>query len=158
MGIFEDFTFFLESRLEDFLQNNPQLNLTIIAQELNTQKQDTIKSITRLELEQKKVENDILSLGKEIQIWFDRMNKAEKLRRLDLAKEAENRKNLLLNQGNLLWQEMEKTKEKIIKNKELLISLETKEQEVNLKIAQLKTKEQNNYKRTNDYNKYSYYN
>ena len=61
MGIFEDFTNFLESRLEEFLQSNPHLNLTIIAQELNTEKQNTIKSISRLELELKTIENNILN-------------------------------------------------------------------------------------------------
>jgi uncharacterized protein (TIGR04376 family) len=157
MGIFEDFTIFLESRLEEFLQNNPHLNLTIIAQELNGEKQDTIKLISLLESELKTIENNILNLGKEIQLWFDRIEKAKGAGRVDLAAEAENRQSFLLNQGNLLWQDMEKTKQKIIKNKELLISLETKQQEVNLKIAQLKAKEQNNYSRPTDNNKYSYY-
>ncbi|BAQ63023.1 hypothetical protein GM3708_3429 [Geminocystis sp. NIES-3708] len=143
MGIFEDFSNFLESRLEEFLQSNPHLNLTIIAQELNTQKQDTTRLISSLELELKKIENDILNLGKEIQTWHKRIEKAKTAGRLDLATEAENRQSLLLNQGNLLWQKMEQNKQKIVKNKQLLISLETKQQEVNLKIAQLKAKEQN---------------
>lgn len=145
MGIFEDFTNFLESRLEEFLQSNPHLNLTIIAQELSTQKQDTIKLISRLELELKKIENDILTLGQEIQTWYDRVEKAKLAGRLDLAQEAENRQSLLLNKGNLLWQEMEKNKQKIVETKKLLISLETKQQEVNLKIAQLKAKEENKF-------------
>jgi uncharacterized protein (TIGR04376 family) len=145
MSIFDNFSNFLESRLEEFLQSNPHLNLTIIAQELNTQKQDTIKSISRLELELKAIENNIVSLGKEIQIWHDRIEKAKKLGRLDLATEAENRQSLLLNQGNLLWQKMKINKNKIVENKQNLISLETKQQEVNLKVAQLKAKEENKF-------------
>ncbi len=156
MGIFEDFTIFLESRIDEFLQSNPHLNLTIIAQELNAEKQDTLKLISRLESELKTIENNILNLGKEIQLWFDCIEKAKKAGRLDLASEAESRQSFLLNKGNLFWQEMEKTRQNIIKNKELLISLEAKQQEVNLKIAQLKAKEQNNYSRPTDNNKYSY--
>jgi uncharacterized protein (TIGR04376 family) len=156
MGIFEDFTNFLESRLEEFLQSNPHLNLTIIAQELNTQKQDTVKLISRLELELKKIENDILNLGKEIQTWYDRIEKAKLAGRLDLAQEAENRQSLLLNKGNLLWEEMEKNKQKIIENKKILISLETKQQEVNLKIAQLKAQEKNKFNSQTINNKSSY--
>lgn len=149
MGIFEDFSQFLESRLEEFLQSNPELNLTIIAQELKSKKQDTHQLIAKLELELKNIEKDILKLGKEIPIWHDRIEKAKLAQRLDLAKEAENRQSFLLNQGNLLWQKMDQKKQQIIENKKLLISLETKQQEVNLKIAQLKTKELNdNYSQT----------
>lgn len=158
MSIFDDFTNFLESRLEEFLQSNPHLNLTIIAQELNTEKQNTIKSISRLELELKTIENNILNLGKEIQTWHDRIEKAKKVGRLDLATEAENRQSMLLNQGNLLWQKMEVNKYKIVENKQKLISLETKQQEVNLKIAQLKAKEENKFNSPNTNNQSSYHN
>ena len=34
MGLFEDFSNFLESRLDEFLQSNPQLNLSFLEKEV----------------------------------------------------------------------------------------------------------------------------
>lgn len=138
MNFFEDFTKFLESRLDEFLQSNPHLNLIIIAQELKQEKTDTINLIFRGESELKKIENSLLTIGKDIQTWHSRIEKAQKAGRLDLAQEAENRQNSLLTQGALFWRQMEEIKQKIALNKELLSSIETKEKEVNLKIEQLK--------------------
>lgn len=146
MNFFEDFTKFLESRLDEFLQSNPQLNLTILAQELKQEKSDTIKLIFQGESDLKKIENDILNIGKEIQTWHNRIEKAQQARRLDLAQEAQDRENSLLTQGAFLWRQMEEIKQKIALNKELLSSIETKEKEVNLKIEQLKASQ--NYSNT----------
>ncbi|NCO73751.1 MAG: TIGR04376 family protein [Cyanobacteria bacterium] len=157
MSLFEDLSSFLESRLEEFLQSNPNLNLMIISQELKTQKQDSLYLISQLENEQKKLENEILNLGKEVQIWYSRKEKATVAGRLDLAAEAEKRQTLLLTQGNLLWGKMEEVKQKIINSKKLLISIETKQQEVDLKIAQLKANEQNNYQNQTVNQNYSNY-
>lgn len=146
MNFFEDFTKFLESRLDEFLQSNPHLNLSILAQELKQEKSDTIKLIFQEESDLKKIENDILNLGKEIQTWHNRIEKAQQAGRLDLAQEAENREHSLLTQGAFLWRQMEEIKHKITLNKELLSSIETKEKEVNLKIEQLKASQ--NYSNT----------
>lgn len=146
MNFFEDFTKFLESRLDEFLQSNPHLNLTIIAQELKQQKNDTINLIFQGESELKKIENNLLTIGKDIQTWHSRIEKAQQAGRLDLAQEAEIRQNSLLTQGALFWRQMEEIKHKITFNKELLSSIETKEKEVNLKIEQLKASQ--NYTNT----------
>ncbi|BAQ65331.1 TIGR04376 family protein [Geminocystis sp. NIES-3709] len=138
MNFFEDFSKFLESRLDEFLQSNPHLNLTIIAQELKAEKNDTLKLISQSESELKTIENKILTIGKDIQTWHSRIEKAQQAGRLDLAQEAENRERSLLTEGALLWRQMEEIKQKIKTNKELLISIETKEKEINLKIDQLK--------------------
>ncbi|MGI0479900.1 TIGR04376 family protein [Geminocystis sp. CENA526] len=157
MNFFEDFTKFLESRLDEFLQSNPQLNLTILAQELKQQKSDTIKLIFQGESDLKKIENDILNLGKEIQTWHNRIEKAQQAGRLDLAQEAQDRENSLLTQGAFLWRQMEEIKQKIAVNKELLSSIETKEKEVNLKIDQLKASQNyNNTYQAPSWNKSNY--
>lgn len=163
MSIFDNFTTFLESKLDEFLQNNPQLNLTILAQEIKQEKQDTIKLISQLESQQKKLQNEILKLVQDIKIWCERIEKAEKAKRIDLAQEAEQRKNLLLSQGNIAWQEMEKVKAKIANSKQKMINIEKKEREINLKIQELeKTKYQreHNSKTSTDssYSNNSYYN
>lgn len=165
MGLFEDFSNFLESRLEEFLASNPQLELQALAQELKDQLQDTTKSINRLQLEEQKVETEILQTAKDVQTWHRRIDKAKSAGRLDLAEEAQTRVNNLLSQGNLLWQQMQQIKQNLSKSKELLISIEDKQKEVALKIAQLKasqtsttnsssynsTSNQTNYQSSNNY-------
>ena len=138
MGLFEDFSNFLESRLDDFLKSNPELNLTILGQEIKQQKRDTIKLITTLESKQKTLENQIVSLGQEISLWHSRIEKAKQGGRFDLAQEAEKKQASLLQQGNLTWQEMENVKQKGLEAKKLLITLEEKEREIDLKMEQLK--------------------
>lgn len=163
MSIFDNFTTFLESKLDEFLQNNPQLNLTILAQEIKQEKQDTIKIISQLETKQKKLETEILKLVQDIKLWCERIEKAEKAKRIDLAQEAEQRKNLLLSQGNIAWQEMKKVKAQIANSKQKMINIEQKEREINLKIQELeKTKYQReHYSKTStdsSYSNNSYYN
>lgn len=138
MGIFEDFSNFLESRLDEFLKSNPELNLTILQQEVKQQKRDTIKLINDLESKQKVLENQIVALGKEVSLWYARIEKAKQGGRFDLAEEAEKKQASLLQEGNLLWQEMEDVKQKNLDAKKLLITLEEKEREINLKMEQMK--------------------
>lgn len=149
MGLFEDFTNFLESRLDEFLQNNPQLELQALSEELKGQQRDTIKSINQLQLEEQNIETEILNVAKEIQTWHIRIDKAKSAGRKDLAEEAQARENNLLSQGNLLWQKMQNVKKQIASAKELLISIEEKQKEVTLKIAQLKATQTNTNSSTN---------
>jgi len=160
MSIFENFTNFLESKLDEFLQSNPELNLTIIAQEIKQEKEDTIRLINKLESKRKQLELDILKLVQDIKIWCERIEKAEKANRNDLAKEAEERKNTLLSQGNFAWQEMEKVKNQIVENNNKLINLENKEREINLKVKELEKAKQWTQSHSNDsnYNSYRSYN
>ncbi len=146
MSIFENFTTFLESKLDEFLQSNPQLNLAILAQEVKQEKQDTLRLINQLETRQKKLETDILRLVQDIKLWCERIEKAKKANRIDLLTEAEQRKTLLLSQGNFAWQEMETVKSQIANSKQKMINIEEKEREINLKIQELeKTQSQTNY-------------
>ncbi|MTF38983.1 TIGR04376 family protein [Cyanobacterium aponinum UTEX 3222] len=159
MSIFENFTNFLESKLDEFLQSNPELNLTIIAQEIKQEKEDTIGLINKLESRRKQLELDILKLVQDIKIWCERIEKAEKANRNDLAREAEERKNTLLSQGNFAWQEMEKVKNQILENNSKLINLENKEREINLKVKELEKAKQwtQSNSNTSNYNSYGSY-
>ncbi|MGK7915065.1 MAG: TIGR04376 family protein, partial [Prochloraceae cyanobacterium] len=51
MGLFEDFSHFLETRLDEFLRNNPHLELQAILEQLQEQEQDTLKLISQLQLQ-----------------------------------------------------------------------------------------------------------
>ncbi len=138
MSLFEDFSNFLESRLDEFLQSNPELNLTILEQETKQQKKDTIKLITILESKQKTLEKTIVSLGKDISVWYARIEKAKQGGRLDLAQAAEKKQAYLLQEGNIAWQQMEHVKRKNLEAKKLLMTLEEKEREINLKMEQIR--------------------
>lgn len=145
MGLFEDFSSFLESRLEEFLNNNPQLKLEVLRDELKQQERDTLKLIIDLQSQQKKAETDVIEIGKEIQKWHPRIAKAKGAGRLDLAKEAEEREINLLRQGKLAWEKMENVKVQMANSKKILASIEQKQQEINIKINELKNTQQSSY-------------
>lgn len=138
MGIFDDFLNFLESSIDEFLQKNPELNLSLLAQEIKQEKRDTLQLISQLEAQEKQVESQILATAEDIKKWADREEKARNLQRYDLAQEAAQVKNQLLEKGSYLWQEMTKLRDRIAENKRKLISLEDKEREVNLKLEELR--------------------
>ena len=61
MGLFDDFSQFLENRLEEFLQNNPHLELQALEEQLRQQEKDTLNFIAQLQRQEKKLEQDILA-------------------------------------------------------------------------------------------------
>lgn len=144
MGLFEDFSRFLETRLEEFLQKNPHLELQAILEQLQEQERDTLRLITELEKEKKRLESEILSLGKDIQTWHARIEKAKAAGRLDLVQAAQEREAALLRQGNQLWGQMEGTKKRIIKAQELFRQIQKRKQEVQAKAAAAKAAKVNN--------------
>jgi uncharacterized protein (TIGR04376 family) len=103
MGLFDDFSRFLESRLDEFLQNNPHLELQAIEEQLLEQEQDTIKLIAQLQLQEKNLQDEILSIAQEIQTWHSRISTARASGREDLANAAQEREAALLRQGNQRW-------------------------------------------------------
>ena len=156
MGLFEDFSNFLESRLDEFLKSNPELNLTILEQEVKQQKKDTIKLINSLDSQQKILENKIVALGKDISVWHSRIDKAKQAGRFDLAQGAEEKQASLLQEGNVAWQKMEDVKQKSLDAKKLLITLEEKEREINMKLEQVRKVHQS-YSSSNKFDqKYTY--
>ena len=48
MGLFDDLSRFLETRLEEFLKNNPHLELEAILEQLRQQEQDTSRLIIEI--------------------------------------------------------------------------------------------------------------
>ena len=139
MGLFEDFSRFLETRLEEFLRNNPHLELQALLEQLEEQEPDTLKLIADLELQEKRLQDEILSLAQDIQTWHARVSKARESGRLDLAHAAQEREASLLRQGNQVWGQMEGARKRIAQAKELLSQIQRKRKEVQAKIAQVKT-------------------
>ncbi|MEG3896471.1 MULTISPECIES: TIGR04376 family protein [unclassified Microcoleus] len=140
MGLFDDFSRFLETRLEEFLRSNPHLELQAIEEQLKEQEEDTLRLILDIQKQEKKLQAEILSAAQEIQRWNDRANKAKAAQRLDLAQAAQERQATLLRQGNQRWGQMQGCKERIEKAKELYRQIQLRRKEVRAKAAEAATR------------------
>ncbi len=136
MGLFDDLNRFLESRLEEFLRNNPHLELEALQEQLREQEEDTLRLIAELQAQEKRSQDDILSTAQEIQKWHIRVEKAKTANRLDLAQAAQEREAALLREGNQRWGQMQGIKERITQAKELSKRIQQRRQEVQTKAAQ----------------------
>ncbi|ABA23116.1 conserved hypothetical protein [Trichormus variabilis ATCC 29413] len=139
MGLFDDLSRFLENRLEEFLRNNPHLELEALLEQLRQQEEDTLKLIADLQLQEKRSQEDILATAQEIQRWHIRVQKAKNANRQDLVGPAEEREAALLREGNQLWGHMQGLKERLEQSKELLSKIQARRQEVQTKAAQAQT-------------------
>ncbi len=135
MGLFDDVSRFLETKLEEFLRSNPHLELQAIEEQLKEQEEDTLRLILEIQKQEKTLQAEILSTAEEIQRWNDRINKAKASQRLDLAQAAQERQATLLRQGNQRWGQMQGCKERIEKAKELYRQIQLRRKEVRAKAA-----------------------
>lgn len=135
MGLFDDVNRFFEERLDEFLRNHPHLELQALEEQLREQEQDTLRLITDLQLEEKGLQDEILSLAQEIQLWHKRVNKAKDAHRNDLAQAAQEREAALLRQGNQRWGQMEGVKQRLLQSKKLLHQCQQKRKEVQAQAA-----------------------
>jgi uncharacterized protein (TIGR04376 family) len=132
VGLFD----FLETRLEEFLRNNPHLELQALEEQLRQQEEDTLRLIIDLQAQQKRSQDEILATAQEIQRWHSRIDKAKAAGRQDLAQAAQEREAALLRQGNQLWGKMQGLKERIGQAKELQKKIQARSQEVHTKATQ----------------------
>ncbi|AKG24554.1 TIGR04376 family protein [Calothrix sp. 336/3] len=139
MGLFDDVSRFLESRLEEFLRNNPHLELEALLEQLREQEEDTLKLIADLQVQEKRSQEEILTTAQEIQRWHIRVQKAQNANREDLAVKAQAREAELLRQGNQQWGQMQGVKERISQAKELLGKIQQRRQEVQAKATEAQT-------------------
>ncbi len=139
VGLFDDFSRFLESRLEEFLKNNPHLELEALLEQLREQEEDTLRLIGELQLQEKRSQDEILAKAQEIQRWHIRIEKAKTANRLDLAQAAQQREATLLREGNQRWGQMQGVKERVTQAKELLKRIQQRRQEVQTKVTESKS-------------------
>jgi uncharacterized protein (TIGR04376 family) len=139
VGLFDDLSRFLENRLEEFLRNNPHLELEALLEQLREQEEDTLKLIADLQLQEKRSQEEILSTAQEIQRWHIRVQKAKNAAREDLATAAGEREAALLREGNQRWGHMQGLKERIQQSQELLRKIQQRRQEVQAKAAVAQT-------------------
>lgn len=133
MGLFEDMSRFLETRLEEFMRNNPHLELQVLEEQLREQEEDTLKLILELQRKEKQLQDSILSTAQEIQLWHDRVSKAKSANREDLVRAAQEREASLLREGNQFWGQMQGVKERIEKAKDLYRQIQVRRREVKAK-------------------------
>ena len=136
MGLFDDFSEFLENRLEEFLRNNPHLELQALEEQLRKQEEDTLRLIAQLQRQEKKLEQDILSTAQEVKRWHNRVEKARTANRADLAQAAQEREAFFLRQGNQQWGQMQGCKQRIQQAKELYRQIKQRREEVRAKAVQ----------------------
>ncbi|MEM9540856.1 MAG: TIGR04376 family protein [Cyanobacteria bacterium P01_E01_bin.42] len=137
MGLFDDLGKFLENRLDEFLRDNPHLELQAIEDQLREQEEDTRRLIVNLQGQEKQIQDEILAIAKDIELWHKRVGKAESAKQPDLAKAAREREAALLRQGNQKWGQMEGVKQNLVKAKELLQQTQAKRKEVQAKAAEV---------------------
>jgi uncharacterized protein (TIGR04376 family) len=137
MGLFEDLSHFLEIRLEEFLRNNPHLELQALDDKLRQQGEEAVKLLADLRLREKQLQDEILETAQDVQKWHIRIEKAKNARRLDLVQPAEEREAALLRQGNQLWGQMELVKQRIKQTIDLEHQIGQKRKEVQAKVAEV---------------------
>lgn len=135
MGLFEDLSRFLESRLDEFLKANPHLELMALEEQLRGQEEDAINMLGDLKLREKQIEDSILSTAQEIQRWHGRIEKAQAANRPDLAQPAQAREAALLRQGNHLWGQMQGIKERVEQTRQLQRQIHDRRRELKVKMA-----------------------
>ncbi|MDJ1182773.1 TIGR04376 family protein [Roseofilum casamattae] len=138
MGLFDDVSRFLEERLDEFLRKHPQLELSILEDQINEQQEDTLRLIVDLQRQEKQAQEEIMATAQEIQRWHTWVQKATAKGRPDLAQAAQERENSLLHKGNQLWGKMQGCKQRIAKAKELYQELKKRKEEIQARAAQVK--------------------
>ncbi|MGB3614732.1 MAG: TIGR04376 family protein [Elainellaceae cyanobacterium] len=136
MGVFEDLSRFLETRLEEFLKNNPHLELQALDEQLREQEAETLRLIASFQVREKQTKDEILVTAQEVQRWHERIQKAKAAGRTDLATAAEAREAALLRQGNQLWGQMKGMQERITQSKDLMQRTQKRRQELKEKLRQ----------------------
>ena len=133
MGLFDDLSKFLEARLDEFLQEHPELELWALEEQLREQEADVRRSIVDLKVKEKRLQDSILETAQEVQRWHQRIAKVEAAGELKLAAAAREREGALLRQGNQLWGQNEGVKARIVQGQDLLAQVEARLREVKLK-------------------------
>lgn len=135
MSIFEDFSRFLETRLDEFLKAHPHLEMMALEEQLRGQEEDAISTLATLKRREAELETAVLDTAKDIKRWHERIAKAEAAKRWDLVKPAKEREATLLRQGNHLWGQMKSVKSRLTETLTLQQRIHTKRQELKAKIA-----------------------
>ncbi|MEY2979745.1 MAG: hypothetical protein RLZZ435_3885 [Cyanobacteriota bacterium] len=138
MTVFDELNRFLEDRLEEFLQENPHLELLALDEQLQEQQLNAQRSLTQLQSQETHIQNQILETAREVERWHHRVQKAEAAGRMDLAGPARDREAALFRQGNQLWGQMQGTQTQMQTLQDTLKHLNDRRAEVKQRIQTLR--------------------
>ncbi len=138
MGLFDDISQFLEQRLDEFLKNNPHLELQALDEKLHEQEVETMRLIGNLKARQNQVEQEIVTTAQDIKRWHSRIEKAKAARRQDLVEPAQAHEAMLLRQGNQLWGNMEILRDRITQTQAVQQKIHQQRQQLQIKLKQAK--------------------
>ncbi len=136
MGLIKDITNFLETRLEEYIRKNPQMELQMLLEQLKQQETEILKIIADFELKEKKFQDQILAIAEDIKLWHNRAIKANESGRQDLANAANERETALLKQGNQVWAQMSLAKQRLAQTFELSTQIQARITEIKQKISE----------------------
>ena len=151
MSIFDDISNFLENQLDEFLRNNPHLELQAIEEQLKEQERDTLKLLLDLKKQQQNLQDEVLAIANKIQTWHSRVTKAKNAGREDLAQAAQEREAALMREGNQVWGKMAGVKTNIAKSQELLKQIEKRRQELKSQYQKSNSNSQHNSQTSSSY-------
>jgi uncharacterized protein (TIGR04376 family) len=138
MGLIEDISRFLETRLEEFLRAHPEIELQLLAEELRQQEEETRQLLQESLAQRQALQRSILQLAEEIKTWHFRIEKAERANRPDLAEGARRREAELLEQGSRLFNQGKALEERIRQLEALLPQIAQRRQEVRTMLQEVK--------------------
>jgi uncharacterized protein (TIGR04376 family) len=138
MGLFDDMKRFLETQLDDFMSKNPHLQLQVLEEQLQQQESDTLTLLVELRQQDKQIQSEVLTTAQEIKNWHERVSKAQRAGKQDLAAAAQERVDFLLRQGNQLWGKMQGIKERTAQAAKLLEDIKVRRQELRQKAVEVK--------------------
>lgn len=138
MGLFDEVSQFLEQRLDEFLKNNPHLELQALDEKLHEQEVETMRLIGSLKARQTQVEQEIVTTAQDIKRWHSRIEKARAAGRQDLVEPAQAHEAKLLRQGNQLWGNMEILRDRITQTQTVQQKIHQQRQQLQIKLKQAK--------------------
>jgi uncharacterized protein (TIGR04376 family) len=134
MGLFEDVSQFLERRIDEFLKNNPHLELQALDDKLREQLQESDRLLKDLKAREMLNEGKILEIAQEVKRWDERIGRAKAANRLDLMEPAQNHLAGLMREGNQLWGQMELIKERVKQTQDLAEKIKVQRRELQQRI------------------------
>lgn len=139
MGLFDDVSKFLETQIDEFLKNNPHLELQALDEKLAEQQRESDRLLSDLKSRLQTVESKIRAIGEEIKRWHIRIQKAKQAGRNDLVLLAEAHESELLREGNQVWGQMELLRDRIPQAEKLALQVQQRRQELQLKLEEARS-------------------
>ncbi len=139
MGLFDDVSKFLENQIDEFLKNNPHLELQALDEKLAEQQRESDRLLVDLRSRLQTVEFKIRETAEEIKRWHTRIEKAKKAGRNDLVVLAEAHEAELLREGNQIWGQMELLRDRIPQTEKLALQIQQRRQELKVKLEEARS-------------------